>query len=185
MKNSSILIVESSIDYALLDSGDGEKLERFGEYILSRPDPQALWHKRLPVDDWKKADGFFTRGENKGDWSLSKSMQNRWAVELGGLKMWVRPTAFKHVGIFPEQVKNWQWMRDVVTGKADVEVLNLFGYTGGATLALAQAGAKVVHVDGSKVAITWARDNAELLKLREKPIRWILDDARSFVKRVY
>jgi 23S rRNA (cytosine1962-C5)-methyltransferase len=183
MKNSSILIVESSIDYALLDSGDGEKLERFGEYILSRPDPQALWHKRLPVDDWKKADGFFTRGENKGDWSLSKSMQNRWAVELGGLKMWVRPTAFKHVGIFPEQVKNWQWMRDVVTGKADVEVLNLFGYTGGATLALAQAGAKVVHVDGSKVAITWARDNAELLKLREKPIRWILDDARSFVKR--
>jgi 23S rRNA (cytosine1962-C5)-methyltransferase len=110
-------------------------------------------------------------------------MQNRWAVELGGLKMWVRPTAFKHVGIFPEQVKNWQWMRDVVTGKADVEVLNLFGYTGGATLALAQAGAKVVHVDGSKVAITWARDNAELLKLREKPIRWILDDARSFVKR--
>ena len=172
------------MDYELLDSGDGEKLERFGEFTLSRPDPQVLWRKLLSASEWKKADGTFTRGEKSGDWSLKKTITDRWKIDFAGLKFWIRPTAFKHVGLFPEQVTNWDWMRNVISGQVqETEVLNLFGYTGGATLACAQAGAKVVHIDGSKVAITWARDNAELSGLDKKPIRWILDDARAFVKR--
>lgn len=176
------------MNYELLDSGDNEKLERFGEVVLARPDPQALWRKDLSADEWKKADGFFTRGEKNGDWSLKKEVPDRWKIDYAGLKFWIRPTAFKHVGLFPEQATNWDWMRSKLEGSsaragADVEILNLFGYTGGASLACAQAGAKVVHVDGSKVAITWARDNAELSGLDKKPIRWILDDARAFVKR--
>ncbi len=191
MQNQSqILIEETSADYELLDSGEGEKLERFGKVVLSRPDPQALWKKRLSDSEWKKADGRFTRDESKSDWSLKKNAQERWVIELGSLKFWIKPTAFKHVGIFPEQVGNWKWLQSCVTpAKAgvqdlkDIEVLNLFGYTGGATFACAQAGAKVVHVDGSKVAIAWARENAELSGLKDKPVRWILDDARDFVRR--
>lgn len=180
------------MDYELIDSGDGEKLERFGDFTLSRPDPQALWRKLLPASEWKNVHGFFTRGEKNGDWSLKKDVPSRWKIDFAGLKFWIRPTAFKHVGLFPEQATNWDWMRDRIkkvgggasadTG-AEVEVLNLFGYTGGATLACAQAGVKVVHIDGSKVAISWARENAELSDLDKKPVRWILDDARAFVKR--
>ncbi len=184
MFNSNILITETSTDYELLDSGEGDKLERFGKVILSRPDPQALWKKRLGDAEWKKADGYFTRDEKKADWSLNKNVPERWQIELGGLKFWIKPTAFKHVGIFPEQVGNWSWLQDSVRhGSGDIEVLNLFGYTGGATLACAQAGAKVVHIDGSKVAVAWARENAELSGLKDKPVRWILDDARDFVRR--
>ncbi len=181
-------------DYQLIDSGDGEKLERFGDVVLSRPDPQALWRKLLPQEQWKNAHGSFTRDEKKvaGDgqnsgWSLKKDVPSRWAIDFSVLKFWIRPTAFKHVGLFPEQATNWDWMREKIRAEAssvgDIEVLNLFGYTGGATLACAQAGAKVVHIDGSKVAISWARENAELSGLDKKPIRWILDDARAFVKR--
>ena len=198
LKHLSVSITEPSIEvvsgYALLDSGDSEKLERFGEVVLSRPDPQALWKKNLSVDEWKKADGHFTRDEKKGEWALKKTLASfdsstggkpfpdRWLIELAGLKFWIKPTAFKHVGLFPEQASNWDWMRSLIKGK-DFEVLNLFGYTGGASIACAQVGAKVVHIDGSKVALTWARDNAEASGLGDKPIRWILDDARTFVKR--
>jgi 23S rRNA (cytosine1962-C5)-methyltransferase len=183
------------MDYELLDSGDGEKLERFGDFTLSRPDPQVLWRKLLPDSEWKKADGRFARDSKDGGWSLSKTLPSRWKIDFAGLKFWIRPTPFKHVGLFPEQATNWDWMREQIekankktTASAEnsdsgIEVLNLFGYTGGATLACAQAGAKVVHIDGSKVAITWARENAELSGLEKKPIRWILDDARAFVKR--
>jgi 23S rRNA (cytosine1962-C5)-methyltransferase len=188
MKQLNILITPPGQDYELIDSGDGEKLERFGAHTLSRPDPQALWRKRLDASVWKEADGYFTRGEKQGDWSLKKGLPERWQIELSGLKFWIKPTAFKHVGLFPEQSVNWDWMREKIktasaSGTADIEVLNLFGYTGGATLACAQAGAKVVHIDGSKVAIAWARDYAELSGLKDKPVRWILDDARAFVKR--
>jgi 23S rRNA (cytosine1962-C5)-methyltransferase len=189
MKTSSILITPPGADYELLDSGEGEKLERFGTHILSRPDPQALWRKQLDAAAWKKADGYFTRGEKQGDWSLKKDLPDRWQIGLGGLKFWIKPTAFKHVGLFPEQSVNWSWIEEKIKDfkskikNEEIEVLNLFGYTGGATLAAAQAGAKVVHVDGSKVAITWARDNAELSGLKDKPVRWILDDARAFVRR--
>lgn len=200
MKDPRILITAPGADYELVDSGDGEKLERFGKFKLSRPDPQALWPKKLSAAEWKRAEGQFKRneagsrenGERKGDWSLKTGLPERWPVELNGLKFWIKPTAFKHVGLFPEQSVNWNWIKNTLgqrdkgtkgEGSADIEVLNLFGYTGGATLACAQAGAKVVHVDGSKVAITWARENAELSGLKDRPVRWILEDARTFVKR--
>ncbi len=187
-KNSHIVSIESTGDYALLDSGNGEKLERFGDIVLSRPDPQALWGKRLPVSDWKKAGGSFSREESGGKWSLKSHVLAKWLVSFGGLKFWIRPTAFKHTGLFPEQAANWEWLRKIIeagVGKVpqDIEVLNLFGYTGGATLACAQAGAKVVHIDSSKAAVTWARENAEASGLKEAPIRWIVEDARAFVER--
>ena len=179
-----IEITQPSTGYALLDSGDNEKLERYGEYIFRRPDPQALWPKNLPEKDWHKAHASFKRDGKKGDWDLAKNLPERWKINFGELQFWIRPTSFKHTGLFPEQLPNWDWMRNVITSaKRPVSVLNLFGYTGGATLACAQAGAEVCHVDGSKVAIQWARDNAAISGLGSKPIRWILDDARDFVKR--
>lgn len=174
-------------DYELLDSGDGEKLERFGKVVLSRPDPQALWRKNLDEKSWKIADASFSRSETSAEWTYKNFDKNgkleKWSIDFGGLKFWIKPTAFKHTGLFPEQIANWEWMREILKGNEGVDVLNLFGYTGGASLACAQAGAKVVHVDGSKSAITWARENAELSGLTDKPIRWILEDARVFVGR--
>ena len=153
---------------------------------MSRPDPQALWPKRLSESEWKKADAYFLRSEAGADWSFRKELPPKWAINFAGLKFWIKPTAFKHTGLFPEQSPNWEWVRKLITREArsgEIEVLNLFGYTGGATLACAQAGAKVVHIDGSKTAITWARDNAELSGLKDKPIRWIVEDVRTFVER--
>lgn len=186
MRQSNILTTTASKDYELLDSGDGEKLERFGTTILSRPDPQALWKKNLTEDKWKMADFEFSRTEAGGEWKARKGKSlEKWSIEFGGLKMWIKPTAFKHTGLFPEQSVNWDWMRQLISSSEnkDISVLNLFAYTGGATLACAQAGAKVVHIDGSKSAIAWARENAELSGLAEKPVRWILEDARLFVGR--
>ncbi len=188
-ENLKVLITETSKDYELLDSGEGEKLERFGSIVLSRPDPQALWRKSLPEDEWKKRNAHFSRDERRGTWEYDSQMPKKWQVEFGNLKMWIKPTAFKHTGLFPEQASNWDWTREIITAQKqkesprEVEVLNLFGYTGGASLACAQAGAKVVHVDGSKAAITWAKENAEASGLGDKPIRWILDDAQTFVER--
>jgi 23S rRNA (cytosine1962-C5)-methyltransferase len=207
MKELNVLITKSGSDYELLDSGLEEKLERFGKFVLSRPDPQALWNKRLQESDWKKADAKFVREEGKNEsnksnsgWVIRNKEMERWDIELAGLKFNIKPTAFKHVGIFPEQFMNWKWLESQIeksnlknqtssqeqqNNDADsgFEVLNLFGYTGGASLICAKAGAKVVHVDGSKAAINWAKENAELSGLKDKPIRWILDDARSFVAR--
>lgn len=183
MKTSNVLITEPSKDYELLDSGEGEKLERFGSVLLARPDPQALWHKKLPESEWKKASGYFTRDGSDGKWAMKNGKLDRWHIELGALKLWVKPSAFKHVGIFPEQSVNWGWLKNIIAASGTPNILNLFGYTGGATLACAQVGAKVVHVDSSKTAMTQARDNAELSDLKSKPIRWILDDAREFVRR--
>jgi 23S rRNA (cytosine1962-C5)-methyltransferase len=186
------LLIESthpSKDYELLDSGEGEKLERYGKYTFRRPDPQALWAKNLALKQWNEAHFSFRRDGKKGDWIVAPGVEERWQMEFADLKFWIRPTAFKHTGLFPEQASNWNWMREKVKSEklkvksGEVKVLNLFGYTGGATLACAQAGASVVHVDGSKVAIGWGKDNAALSGLSEKPIRWILDDAREFVRR--
>ncbi|HEY4511466.1 MAG TPA: class I SAM-dependent methyltransferase [Candidatus Paceibacterota bacterium] len=199
------VITRKSQGYELVDSGAGEKLERFGEVLLRRPDPQALWPKKLPEEVWQKAAASFTRDERKGEWEYRGDVPKRWQIEFGGLKFWIKPTAFKHTGLFPEQLSNWNWIRSVIladvpdlsksgaignksqypggTGIQSVEILNLFAYTGGASLAAAEAGAKVVHVDGSKAAITWAKENAEISGLADKPIRWILDDARVFVER--
>jgi 23S rRNA (cytosine1962-C5)-methyltransferase len=194
MKTSSILITSPSADYELIDSGGGEKLERFGKIVLSRPDPQALWSRRLGMAEWKKADGNFTREERgrpegrsggAGGWSLKSTTPTKWDISFAGLKLIIKPTAFKHTGLFPEQSVNWSWMQEKIKNSEtkDIEVLNLFGYTGGATLACAQAGAKVVHIDSSKAAVAWARENAELSGLTDKPIRWIVEDARVFVGR--
>ena len=179
-----ILSTQSSKDYELLDSGDGEKLERYGKYIFRRPDPQALWDKKLSLDKWGRTDASFRRDGQKGDWDLKPGLPERWDIDFGGLRFWIHPSSFKHTGLFPEQQPNWDWMRDLIQNeKREIQVLNLFGYTGGASLACAQVGAAVTHVDGSKVAIRWGRENAEISGLADKPIRWILDDAREFVRR--
>lgn len=179
-------ITKPSEDYILLDSGDGEKLEKFGEYILRRPDPQALWKKRLDEKEWKKANASFERNEAQAEWKYKDKKLDKWSIDFSNLKFWIKPTAFKHTGIFPEQTVNWDWTRKIInenSDKKEINVLNLFGYTGGASLACAQAGAKVVHVDSSKSAITWAKENAEISGLSNKPIRWILEDVRLFVER--
>lgn len=184
MDNLKILKPSRYADYELLDSGEGEKLERYGKFILSRPDPQALWNKRLPVSDWQKADAVFAHSGTKGGWKKNSRVPEKWKIEFGGFNFFIKPTAFKHTGLFPEQEPNWQWIiKNIKSANRPVSVLNLFGYTGGATLAALSAGAEVAHVDGSKSAITWAKENASLSGLADKPVRWILDDAREFVKR--
>lgn len=186
--NYTILLTKSEGDHVLLDSGDGEKLERYGKIVIARPDPQALWLKRLPENDWKKANAWFTRTGEKANWETDGTVSGRWAIDFADLKFYVKLSPFKHTGLFPEQASNWGWLRQQVESRklkveSPVSILNLFGYTGGASLACAQAGAAVCHVDSSKTAVAWARDNAELSGLKAKPIRWIVDDARAFVRR--
>jgi 23S rRNA (cytosine1962-C5)-methyltransferase len=189
----SIVKTTASKDYELLDSGEGEKLERYGQVTVRRPDPQALWRKALPEKEWNAANAQFipsTSKSEKSSWKLDKSVPEKWEIDFADLKFWVRTTSFKHTGIFPEQKANWDWIRNVITSrsknnssKQSIKVLNLFGYTGGATLAAAQAGAEVTHVDGSKTAVIWGRNNVLASELTEKPIRWIVDDVLAFVKR--
>jgi len=182
---TSILKTKAGADYELIDSGNGEKLERYGKYILRRPDPQALWNKNLSENEWKdSADAFFFRESERKGWRKDKEMQNEWQIAFGDLKFNIKPTAFKHTGVFPEQEPNWRFIQEKIKQAGrPVKVLNLFGYTGGATLAGLSAGAEVTHIDGSKAAITWAKENAELSGLSTKPVRWIIDDARKFVMR--
>jgi 23S rRNA (cytosine1962-C5)-methyltransferase len=203
------LITTPEPDYELLDSGNGKKLERYEQWILSRPDPQALWRPTLDREAWSSAHGIFMRDGKTTKWKLDKTMPSSWPISFGGLMFEIRPTTFKHTGLFPEHRENWNWMREILTRFADanhplhyrgegskqtdrksknlesgdVKVLNLFGYTGGASLACAQAGADVVHIDGSKLAIAWGKKNQELSGLQDKKIRWILDDALLFLKR--
>ncbi|MDX2002236.1 MAG: class I SAM-dependent methyltransferase [Chitinophagales bacterium] len=180
-------------DYELIDTGGGEKLERFGKYVLSRPEPQAVWDKSLGEDIWQKADAIFKREKNakgdsdKGEWVLKKGMPDRWHLhyEHNGLKLNFRLalTAFKHVGLFPEQATNWDYLFEIIPSlrKDKPKVLNLFAYTGGASLAAKAAGAEVTHVDSVKQVITWARENMEASALQD--IRWMAEDAMKFVKR--
>jgi 23S rRNA (cytosine1962-C5)-methyltransferase len=178
-----ILTTKPSVDYELIDSGNEEKLERYGKYILRRPDPQALWKKSQSEAEWKNADANFD-ADRKVWKKKNESMQNEWQISYDDLKFNIKPTAFKHTGVFPEQEPNWQFIKSKISGaKRPIKVLNLFGYTGGATMAALSAGAEVTHVDGSKSAITWAKENAELSGLINKPVRWIIDDARKFVMR--
>ncbi|MBU1132089.1 class I SAM-dependent methyltransferase [Patescibacteria group bacterium] len=177
-------VTESSADYELIDSGNGEKLERFGKFVLSRPDPQALWPKRKESSVWENADAIFHREGNETEWEIKSHVPGKWQINFGELSLRIKPTSFKHTGLFPEQLSNWQWIEDCLKSeKRKISVLNLFAYTGGATLSAARAGAEVCHVDGSKKAIDWARENAELSNLDAKPIRWILDDVISFMKK--
>jgi len=174
-----ILITKKSDDYELLDSGNGEKLERFGDIILSRPDPQALWEKSLPIFAWNKADAHFTNS-----WKGRKNIPKDWKMTLGDSTFILKLSSFKHVGVFPEQSENWLFIQEKIRSAGrPVSVLNLFGYTGGATLAALSLGAHVCHVDGSKTAIAWAKENANASHLGDKKVRWMLDDALAFVKR--
>lgn len=198
-------------DYELLDSGDNMKLERFGEIIVARPETQALWRKLRP-DLWDSAHATFAFEDKKGKWEMKKSVPESWPMSWRDAKFVARLTSFKHTGIFPEQEPNWQWIKDQVKRLTKLEellrkqsglpgeagtgdprtfsqevpqasILNLFGYTGIASLAAAQAGAFVTHVDASKQSLDWAHENARLSGLGEDTIRWILDDALAFVKR--
>jgi 23S rRNA (cytosine1962-C5)-methyltransferase len=177
-------------DYALLDSGHGRKLERYGPYQVVRPEPQCLWAPRLADSVWAKADAVFdpTDEDEAGRWRFSKPTKETWPLGWRDVKFHGRFTAFRHLAFFPEQAANWTWLDErvrqrVAKGGEAPKILNLFGYTGVASLVCAAAGAAVTHVDASKKAIGWARDNAALSGLTEAPIRWICEDARKYVQR--
>ncbi len=175
-------------DYSLIDSGDGARLERFGKYIFRRPDPQALWKPKLSAEVWNKVDGWYERGgydDEKGTWFYSNGELKRWVMTYGDLKFWAQPTSFKHIGVFPEQGVHWDWMSEKILAVkgSKPSVLNLFGYTGIATLACAKSGAFVTHVDASRPSINLANENAQLSGIPKESIRWILEDVLAFVKR--
>ena len=173
--------------YRLIDSADGEKLEYWGDYLLRRPDPQAVWSLKSDKKLWNKADAWYHRSKSGGGkWEyLNKKLPERWTVNYRNLTFNIKPMGFKHTGLFPEQAVNWDFTREVIrnSGRKDVSVLNLFAYTGGATLSCAAAGAAVTHVDASKGMVTWAKENAASSGLSDKPIRWIVDDCVKFVER--
>lgn len=173
-------------DYALLDSGGGRKLERFGGYTVVRPEPQCVWAPRLPAAEWQRADAVFDPAdeEETGRWRFAGAAPERFPLRWGGVAFHARLTPFRHLAFFPEQAPNWAWLAQAVAGLPDgARVLNLFGYTGVASLVCARAGAQVTHVDASKKSVGWARENAELAGLADRPIRWIVEDAHRYVQR--
>ena len=190
-------------DYELLDSGDGLKLERFGRYRFVRPEVQAMWARGLPESAWRDVDGVFqpTSEESGGHWNLKKKIAERWEMSYtlplasshlgvqnggdeGGIRFWAMTTPGRHLGVFPEVAAHWDWCAGLIANAGrPTKVLNLFGYTGLASLAAAQAGAAVTHVDASKKSVAWARENQTLSGLTQKPVRWIVDDALKFVER--
>ncbi len=183
-----ILTVEPNADYALVDSGNGRKLERYGPYLIDRPEGQALWQPALAEKDWAKADAVFTGDtdeEGLGRWRFPREpLGETWPMRHDGIDYLGRFTSFRHVGVFPEQATHWAHMEGLITSAGrPVRVLNLFGYTGLASLVAARAGAEVTHVDASKKAIGWARENQERARLTDKPIRWICEDAVRFAER--
>jgi 23S rRNA (cytosine1962-C5)-methyltransferase len=182
MKYDQHLVAEPWADYELLDSGENMKLERFGGVVVSRPETQALWAKMRP-ELWDTAHAEFVSRDGKGAWQTKKPLPEAWELTRGPIHFNAKLTGFKHVGVFPEQEPNWVWVKDQVKKLGDPKVLNLFGYTGVATLAAAHPGAFVTHVDASKQSLDWAHENARLSGISEDRIRWILDDALAFVKR--
>ena len=173
-------------DYELLDSGDGRKLERFGEFTLIRPEPQAEWAPTLPAPRWEAADGEFVKAHARqpGEWEFRKAIPARWTMQRKNLKFWMQPAPSGHVGLFPDQACHWDWIEEVAKRCArPVKALCLFGHTGLATLAAAGAGAEVTHVDASRKAVASARENQTLSGLNERPVRWIVEDAMTFVER--
>ena len=175
------LITKAEEGYELIDSGREEKLERFGEVVLARPDPQALWPK-IREHEWSRAAGTYVRDGGEGKWT--GNIPKEWTAKLGEITMLVKPTSFKHTGVFPEHVPGWRYVGEQVAKRGrGAKVLNLFGYTGGYTLAAAKAGAEVTHVDASKTAVAWARENAALNGLTEAPIRWVVEDVLAYLRR--
>jgi 23S rRNA (cytosine1962-C5)-methyltransferase len=173
-------------DYELMDSGSGKKLERFAEYALVRPEPQAKWAATLPPKRWEAAEGEFVKARSgqQGEWQFRKAIPAQWPMQRKNLKFWVCPAPSGHVGVFPDQACHWDWIEEVMKRAArPVKALCLFGHTGLATLAAAAAGAEVTHLDASRKAVARARENQSISGLSERPIRWIVEDAMTFVKR--
>jgi 23S rRNA (cytosine1962-C5)-methyltransferase len=174
-------------DYALLDSGNGRKLERYGPYRIVRPEAQALWSPRRAESEWESADAQFvgiSEDESDGRWRTRKPLGETWPIGYDGIRFLGRFTSFRHVGVFPEQVSHWQWLEQSIRAAGrPMKILNLFAYTGLASLIAARAGAEVTHIDASKKAIGWARENQTVAGLGDLPIRWICEDAQKFVER--
>jgi 23S rRNA (cytosine1962-C5)-methyltransferase len=180
-------IAENWKDYEIIDTSEGEKLERWGKYILLRPDPQVIWNTEKTAPEWKRLNAHYHRSKSGGgEWEFMK-LPEQWTINYGGLTFNLKPFTFKHTGLFPEQAVNWDWfserIRNRISDGREVKVLNLFAYTGGATLAAAAAGAKVTHVDASKGMVGWAKENAVSSGLGDAPIRWLVDDCVKFVER--
>ena len=176
-------------DYELLDASDGERLERWGKYILIRPDPQIIWKNVARHPAWNNADGIYRRSNNGGGGWVKQKTPESWNISYKNLGFALKPMGFKHTGLFPEQAANWDWFSDIIKRTKtkepgrQIKVLNLFAYTGGATMAAAEAGAQVVHVDASKGMVAMAKENAALSGLENAPIRYIVDDCKKFVER--
>lgn len=177
-------IADNWKDYEVLDCSQGEKLERWGDYLLIRPDPQVIWDTPKTLKGWRKCNAHYHRSKKGGgEWEFF-DLPSQWAIHYRDLTFNLKPFSFKHTGLFPEQTANWDWFSEKIrqTGRP-VKVLNLFAYTGGATLAAAAAGAAVTHVDASKGMVTWAKENAVSSGLKDAPIRWLVDDCTKFVER--
>ena len=177
-------IAENWKDYEVLDTSCGEKLERWGDYVLVRPDPQVIWKTPKENKGWKKKNAHYHRSaKGGGEWEFI-DLPEQWSIHYKNLTFQLKPFSFKHTGLFPEQAVNWDWFSDKIKNAGrPVKVLNLFAYTGGATLAAAAAGASVTHVDASKGMVAWAKENARSSGLEDKPIRWLVDDCVKFVER--
>ncbi len=198
-----MIVADRWIDYEVLDCTDGEKLERWGKYILLRPDPQVIWKTKRVSAEWKKLNGHYHRSNRGGgeweffdlprEWQIGYQLPEKGVTGSDRISFNLKPFSFKHTGVFPEQAANWDFVfltikeeikrRGKVSGNGEVKALNLFAYTGGATLAAAMAGAKVTHVDASKGMVGWAKENAASSGLSEAPIRWLVDDCVKFVER--
>ncbi|MBO7178903.1 MAG: class I SAM-dependent methyltransferase [Clostridia bacterium] len=179
-------ISDSWKDYELLDCSDGERLERWGDIILIRPDPQVIWKTEKKNKLWNEAHARYHRSNTGGgSWQFYKKIPEVWQIKFNDLEFNLKPMSFKHTGVFPEQACNWELVRDIIknSGREDVKVLNLFAYTGAATVSALKAGASVVHVDASKGMVQWARENAASSGVADKPVRWIVDDCMKFVAR--
>ena len=180
-----MLLADDWKDYELIDTGGGEKLERWGKYTLRRPDPQAIWPITGDEKAWRNVDAHYHRSSRGGgNWEYLRKLPSQWTVKYGELEFHVEPTGFKHTGLFPEQAVNWKWIEGrIKNAERKISVLNLFAYTGGATVAAAHAGAEVCHVDASKGMVTRAKENLSLSKLGDRPVRFIVDDVVKFVAR--
>lgn len=171
-------------DYQVIDTSSGEKLEKWGEYILLRPDPQVIWKTPKKNPMWKRINAHYHRSsKGGGEWEFF-DLPDEWTISYRELRFRLKPFSFKHTGLFPEQAVNWDWMSDKIKSAGrPIKALNLFAYTGGATLAMAAAGAAVTHVDASKGMVAWAKENAQASHLEDRPIRWLVDDCKKFVER--
>ena len=181
-----MFVADGWSDYKILDCSDGEKLERWGNKILVRPDPQIVWKSDKSVEEWRTADARYIRSKSGGgSWQSYRKIPESWTIKYKNLTFGVKPMGFKHTGIFPEQATNWDWFSELIKAEKgrEINVLNLFAYTGGATIAAGSAGAKGCHADAAKGMVAWAKENAALSGLKEHPIRYIVDDVKKFAER--